>query len=195
MNLRLLTVFIALSLFAGPVTAQSNDGEKKLDGSKYAVWAIAPVHLFESIIGTSVSYEHGIDPNGIITYTALAMGGVDLTKRYNSSRASGDGMFFVMPGLKFYPTGSMGRTKYAIGPSMVVGFGQKTDYDSNYPSDRVSSRFILGVLLSNSLNYRFSHVYLGIDYGLGFSYMDRYDGRNQGSQFINQLAIKIGYIR
>ncbi|WP_133162719.1 hypothetical protein [Flavipsychrobacter stenotrophus] len=195
MTLRSPLLIAATFLLTTSTIAQHVDPKnKELTHEKYEVWSIAPVHLFESCIGTSISYERGIDAGGIVTYMLQAMGGVDLTKKYASNRATEDPIIFIMPGLKFYPTTRLGHTKYAVGPSLVIGAGQASDYSSYYPSDRVGTRFLLGIMVNNSLNYQFGQrVYLGIDYGLGFSYIDKSRGVNSGVNLLNQLAFRMGY--
>ncbi len=194
MTFRSLLLFAAFLMSNKAYSQHVDTKDKKTTIPKYTVWSIAPVHLFESSIGTSISYERGIDAGGIVTYTIQAMGGVDFSKRNASIRTTEDPIIFLMPGLKFYPTTCFGHTKYAVGPSLVIGAGQASDYSSYYPSDGVGTRFLLGIMVNNSLNYQFGQrVYLGIDYGLGFSYIDRSRGINSGVSMLNQLAFRMGY--
>ena len=111
-------------------------------------------------------------------------------------------MYYIMPGLKFYPTTGYGTVRYAIGPSAVIGSGTKTysytTYDpinggyTNYSSDQ--THFVFGLIVNNSLNINPTpHLYIGGELGLGFTYIDRIGGVGQGVNVLAQGNFKIGY--
>lgn len=160
---------------------------------KYAVLAAAPMQFTELGVGLSLSYEHSIDKNGIVTYMLPAIVTFSPTTSYQTGEHHQDPMFYFMPGLKFYPTSCYGKIKYAVGPSLVIGAGQQRE-DYYYSSDELHSRVIFGVMLNNSINFTLTkHVYLGVEFGLGFTYLDRYNDINQGTHALTQGGLKVGY--
>ena len=158
----------------------------------------------ENGLGVGLSYEKAIDKKGIIAFYLPAALTLNLNSSYydytTGTTVNGhqDAMVYLMPGVKIYPTGSFGVVRYAVGPSIVVADGQKSSsvYD---PSNGVSnyqtqSHFILGIMVNNSLNINPTpHIYLGLELGLGFSYMNRVGGLNQGTAFLAQGGFRIGY--
>jgi hypothetical protein len=164
--------------------------------------ALAPFQFSENGVGVGLSYERALDPDGIISVYVPAIATWNLA-RYNDYYGGTYGghtnsMFYLMPGIKFYPTG-MGRVKYAVGPSVVVGAGQKVMdniYDPiyGYPSTTLQNRMIFGMMLNNSLNVSATpHLYIGAELGMGFTYIDRINNVNHGSTFLIQGSFKIGY--
>ena len=199
--------------FDGVRTPRSSRHRKADDGSaaepksayKTNVLAISPMQFSENGLGLGLSYERAIDKKGVIAFylpTALTL---NLNSTYydaaSGSTVNGhqDAMFYAMPGIKVYPTGSFGIVRYAVGPSLVIADGQKssTYYDpssGNPSSYQTQSHFMLGIVVNNSLNINPSpHVYLGLELGLGFSYMNRVGGLNQNTAFIAQGGFRIGY--
>jgi len=159
------------------------------------ILAVSPFEFTENGVGLKVSYEEGIDKDGIIAYELPAA----LTFNLNHTNLAGnkeDPMFYLMPGLKFYPTSSYGKIKYALGPSLVLGVGQKTSYylDNNYaPYYTTQSHVHLGMMLNNSINFNpSSRFYMAIEFGFGFNYMDKVAGINQGFTGIINGGFKMG---
>lgn len=132
-------------------------------------------------------------------------------QRYSRSK----GMVYFYPGIKIYPAGANKRVSYALGTSLIVGVGsdeRTTQFYSrdsvvtggliNYTSqlDRTEredvSRFRFGVLITNSLNIRPTNsFYIGLELGVGYSYMDLQDGEQQNRQAMVQAGVKLGLIR
>ena len=102
-----------------------------------------------------------------------------------------------MPGIKIYPTGCYGMAKYAIGPSLVIADGRRTNsyYDPYYYSfTSTEDHFVLGMMINQSLNISPTpHLYLGTEMGLGFSYINNVGGVAQGTEALFQFNFKIGY--
>lgn len=169
--------------------------------STESILSVAPIQFTENGVGLSFSYEKWIDNAGIISYNLPVIATFNL----NSSTNLGDhqdAMFYIAPGLKFYPTSSHGTLKYAIGPSLVIGAGEKTKDYGYYDNTtyqhvydyKTQSKFMLGVMVSNSLNINpTAHFYLGLDFGFGFTYINRVGGSNDGLTGIVQSGFKIGY--
>lgn len=170
------------------------------------ILAIAPIQFTENGVGVALSYEKTIDKAGIIAYSLPVIATFNLngqTEAHDGKHQ--DAMFYFSPGLKFYPTGSRGRTKYAIGPSLVIGAGEKTtggayhywsgySYLSGFNPYETHSKFMLGILVNNSLNINPSpRMYIGMDFGFGFTYINQLGGANQGITGMVQAGFKIGY--
>ncbi len=218
----IVAAFVGL-LLAGSVSAQDNSKHNDNDETNMpsgmhdvnnsttihglslhpSVWAISPMQFTENGVGLSLSYEKAIDKAGIIAYNIPVIATFNLANTNNYGQSSHqDAMFYVSPGLKFYPTGCFGKSKYAIGPTLVIGGGQKTTYNdvydpyNNYYGNTYTthSKFILGIMISNSLNINpTEHFYLGLDFGFGFTYIHQWDGVNQGMTGLVQGGFKIGY--
>jgi len=182
--------------------------------------AISPLQFTQKGVGVGLSYERALDADGIISAYVPFIASFNLRRRYADPYAytssynpypynynynnSTNPMFYVMPGVKFYPTG-MGRVKYAIGPNAVVGMGQQVNdmpiylYDpmgGTYMSTRrrIENRFLLGMMINNSLNINATpHLYVGAELGFGFTYFDKVGDFNRGSTFLMQGAFKMGY--
>lgn len=128
---------------------------------------------------------------------------------------NGKGMFYVYPGFKIYPNGANKKVSYAAGANVVLGIGSADKVTTQF---RVDSSFSggqifysqvpidqrtdavnhlkLGVIITNSLNLRpTQHLYMGIDFGIGYSYLDNWGGSNLGTDVMLQLGAKIGYVR
>jgi hypothetical protein len=168
------------------------------------VIAVAPFQFSENGVGFGLSYEHTMDEQGYISFYLPAIATFNLGQdNYHSSYYGSNRnnvMFYAMPGVKFYPT-RMGKVKYAIGPSFVVGVGQKDDYYRVYDPYLTSTyyaynsdRFLLGMMLNNSLNINPTpHLYVGAEFGFGFTYFDRIGGYNRGITGLVQGSFKVGY--
>ncbi len=155
--------------------------------------SLAPIQFTENGVGLSFSYEKGIDNGGIVAYNLPVI----VTFNLNTNSSNGnhqDAMAYFSPGIKFYPTSSYGTVKYAIGPSLVIGAGEKTSYSYDYNTYNTQSKFIFGIIVSNSLNINPTpHFYMGIDFGFGFTYFNRLGGNNDGITGIVQSGFKMGY--
>lgn len=167
--------------------------------------AVHPLQFTENgVAGVGVSYEHAFDPAGIVAlYIPVVLDFNTSTSNPgyygNNGSATYDPMFYVMPGIKIYPTGSFGVAKYAIGPNLVVADGRKTSgfYDPYYGGPWYNSdldHFVLGMMINQSLNINPTpRLYLGTELGMGFSYLNEIGGNNQPTEFLVQFNFKIGY--
>lgn len=178
--------------------------------------AIAPLQVTEGV-GLGLSYERVLDKKGIISFYLPA------TIAFNTSNNSGEffpggyynnygypynetyNTYYVMPGIKIYPTGSKGKVRYAVGPSLAFVFGKQYNayypdpliYPSQYPyylSYRLEDRFAFGMMINNSLNIQPTpHLYLGLELGLGVTYIQQIGGVDVGTNTLGQFAFKVGY--
>ena len=174
---------------------------------KHNVLAIAPLQFSENGLGFGLSYEHALDKKGIIAFYLPAAITFDLNNGTYLNQTTGnyqnipaDAMVYAMPGIKVYPTGCNGLVRYSIGPSLVIGDGQKSSqtYDptgnGNATSYITQSHLVLGMIVNNTLNINPSpHIFLGLEFGFGFTYLNRIGGLNQGTEGLVQGGFKIGY--
>ena len=170
----------------------------------------SPLQFTENGVGFSISYERVLDKDGIITFNIPFITTFDLANNNNNAvynngveqKTNQDAMVYLSPGLKFYPSGCYGNVTYAIGPSLVIGAGQHTTYNSNYDpvtyqyigGSQTQDKFILGIMITNSLNMNVTKkFYLGLDLGLGFTYINQLGGVTQPMNGIVQGGFKMGY--
>lgn len=163
--------------------------------------AFAPIQFTENgIAGLSFSYEHAIDHNSIVAFYMPAI----LTFNTNINDYNGnpvdrsDPMFYLMPGIKIYPTGGFGMAKYAIGPSLVFAAGQKTEVYYNalggWSDVETRSRILFGMMVNQSININPTpRLYLGSEFGFGFTYLNQIGGTNRNIAGLVQFSFKIGY--
>ena len=193
----------------GAGTNDQEDAADKAPGKKAeygaSVITISPMQFSENGLGLGLSYEHAIDKKGIIAFYLPVAATFNLNSNHfdpntgNTVNGHQDAMFYVMPGVKVYPTGSFGSVRYAVGPSLVIGDGEKSTMDYSYSSGNpavynTKSHFVLGIMVNNSLNINPTpHIYLGLELGLGFTYMNRVDAVNQNTLFLAQGGFRIGY--
>ncbi len=182
----------------------SDNGDAK-DKKGYGknVIALSPLQFTENGLGASLSFEHALDKKGLIAFYMPLIFTVNPSSNYDMYQSGvpfnkhRDMAFYAMPGIKIYPTGAFGVVRYGVGPSLVVSSGEKTDvvYDaSGYPANNTLQRFMLGMVLNNSLNINPSpHLYLGMEFGLGFTYLHTVDGNSENTRAIVQGGFKIGY--
>lgn len=148
------------------------------------------MHLMsDNHVGVGLSYEHL--PNNYLGIKVPVMIGI------NSQ--------YVNVGVeaKLYPTRNTGAVRYAIGPTLMYGMGQKKTEEyvynpqtGNYTMQTfVRDRNHFGFLLNNSLNVTIMQsFYVGIDGGLGINYYDS-DAQNTNNNMsvAAQLHFGIGY--
>lgn len=122
------------------------------------------------------------------------------------------GMVNFYPGIKIYPGGAHKKVTYALGTSLVVGVGSAerrtidyrvdTTFNGSYPTYSYAikkdetenvSRFKMGMIITNFLNVRPGEkYYLGVEFGLGYSYMNTVGGEEDIRTALVQLGLKIG---
>lgn len=174
--------------------------------------AAAPLQVCAGI-GVGLSYERVLDKKGIMSFYLPAAIGFN-NDNYNNMSPWGSQYpgysthveyttYAVMPGVKIYPTGSKGKVRYAVGPSIAAIFGK--DYGGNvflgydtwgYPvyGGGLNDRFTLGVLINNSLNIQPTpHLYIGLELGLGMTYINQRNSVDVGEDMIGQFAFRLGY--
>jgi hypothetical protein len=220
-------VLASLSLFImGAAQAQDRTNQEYKDGMDDAadvsavlhntgcitgrnVISLAPFQFTENGWGFGASYERTLGHQDYVSFYLPVM--FTAGSRHNEYHGYYGGgydngrnrMFYAMPGIKFYPT-HMGKVKYALGPSLVAGFGRRSEpmyygpyYSGTYPGYYYNyevDRALLGVMVNNSINFNPTpHLHISAEFGLGYSYLDRVNGYNRYNTFLTQGNFKIGY--
>lgn len=165
-----------------------------------------------SNVGVGLSYERVLDKNGILSFympvTIAFENNNSYDPYYGPLPVNGGNnpspTFYIMPGLKFYPTGGKGVVRYSVGPNLTYISGKSYRgtsliYDNNgyvigQDPGGWSQRTALGIMVTNGLNINpTSHLHLGLELGLGFTYFDQVNNQNFNSDAIAQFGFKIGY--
>ena len=158
------------------------------------IYSFSPMQLLENTYGFGLSLEHFI---GAARNTSICL---PLFATYYSSDGGytkrKDQMTFFNPELKIYLTQPEKNVKFAIGPSLVAGYGQtlaRSDYFTN--AQKSVDKLVLGAMVNGSMNiFPFAHVYYGIDFGCGFTYVNKIDNNELGSKMLVHAGLKIGYM-
>lgn len=182
--------------FSSLCFAQDTDKKPEPEYGKTVI-AIAPISFSEISKGVGLSYERALDKDGIISLWIPVMFGFrtysdNLTYTSNSAVY---GNFYAMPGIKIYPTGSFAKCKYSIGPNLVLATGDRpTDYNILIGGGPTENFLKLGFMVNNSLNLNpMRHLYLGLDFGFGITYINQQGGVDKGTSGLVHFAFRIGY--
>ncbi|MBZ0097457.1 MAG: hypothetical protein K8F30_00155 [Taibaiella sp.] len=169
------------------------------------ILSVMPMQI-TSNVGVGMAYERVLDQNAILSFympvtVAFNPQGVDpVTGASNSYNNNPE--WYIMPGLKFYPTGSKGVVRYGIGPNLAYVTGKRWVnefiYDNYGNITAVDTgwrtKSALGIMITNSLNINpTAHLHLGLELGMGFTYFNKIGNRNQNVDFLGQFGFKIGY--
>jgi len=165
----------------------------------------APANVTENGFGIGLSYEHSFGKKGFVSlYIPMSLSFGNLYDDiyypgYNNGSWNTYTNFSFMIGPKFYPTGSKGKVRYAIAPVLAIVSGEKpADY---YLFDQFGNpyygnvrNFEFGGLLLNSLNMNpTKHLYIGLELGFGFTWINRHENVDMGVREMAQFAFKLGY--
>lgn len=179
-------------------SAASAQKQKAVNYGRNVV-AFSPLQVSIPGVGIGLSYERELDRKGIAALyipVAFSFANTYGTDHYYSRNNVKYYTTYFTPGIKFYPTGSKGKVKYAIGPSLALVLGQRPIYEGYiYPYTRLSNRLSLGTMVSNSVNINpTEHLYIGIDMSVGVCYIDQTDGVSTGYlPALFQFGLKLGY--
>lgn len=121
---------------------------------------------------------------------------------------------YFYPGIKIYPTGAFKKATYAIGANLVTAIGRtqqvSTTYKVNsqtepngttlYSREMVSqqtanlSTFKFGAMLLNTVNVRpTEHFYMGVEFGLGYTYVNKFASQRLDREALVQFGVKFGF--
>lgn len=167
--------------------------------------SLIPMSL-TSGVGVGLSYERVIDKeDNILSFympVTVAFTNIDPVTGTPTTANSQGPTFYIMPGLKFYPTGGKGIVRYAVGPNLAYIMGQRfvddfiLDDFGNIVGQDIGWRqySALGIMVTNALNINpTAHLHLGLELGLGFTYFNKVNNRDIGTEAIAQFGFKIGY--
>lgn len=215
-NKFVITVLIAI-IEVLPVRAQNNGNTAVPDAPEYGanILRLAPITAMDVGVGFAVSYERlfGAEQRfGVILPVSLLLenkNSPNINTTYSPSRYNT--YVYFTPGVKLYPFGQR-KVTYAIGTNLMIGYGGGSEWQSRTDAygiihlDAVqTTRWRLGVLLNNYVNFQFSKKFnLGIDGGLGIRYLDRvsYSGSqyyagngdfSDGIDITGQFSLTLGY--
>ncbi|NDC40335.1 MAG: hypothetical protein EBZ77_02130 [Chitinophagia bacterium] len=156
----------------------------------------APLQFTENGVGFSVAYEKELDRSGIATFTLPAIFTINTSKNVENgttvTEPNYDPVFYLMPGVRFYPEGSRERVTYSLGANLVLGAGRGTEYPNRFVN--TGTRLVIGPMITGGLGLNpTEHFTLGLDFGMGFTYLHSFNGENRATRFLTQGGIKIGY--
>ncbi len=200
MNTRNIAAALLLAV-TSTASAQTKGVEAPAKQVGNNIIAISPVQISENgVAGIGISYEHMLDKGGIVSgyLPVMMVMNTNSEQRLGTGVHKNDPMYYIMPGVKIYPTGSHGLFRYAIGPSLVYATGERTDWNytssSSSSSIKTSEHSLFGIELNQSVNIcPTPHLYLASEFGFGFTYLNRLDGINQTTGALVQFAFKVGY--
>jgi len=166
------------------------------------ILSVMPMQI-TSNVGVGLAYERVIDQAGILSfYMPVTMAFANNNNTGTPAGTSTATSYYIMPGLKFYPTGGKGVVRYAVGPNLAYVTGQRYVNDLLYDSNGniigqdvgMRTHSALGIMITNSLNINpTSHLHLGLELGLGFTYFNKVNNRNMNADGLAQFGFKIGY--
>lgn len=164
-----------------------------------------PMQLLTEGVGVGIAYERVLDKGGILSfYLPVAMSLTNSSGRVTNPQTGlvnteNRPYYYIMPGLKFYPTGSKGVVRYAVGPNLTYFTGQRYDFKYDNLGNTIGvgwqTHNALGIMITNSLNINpTSRIHIGLELGLGFTYINKMDGIDVGQPDpLAQFGFKIGY--
>jgi len=136
----------------------------------------SPISALDIGVGFGLSYERLLGAEkmvGVILPVHLIL---EDNWNSNNNNTNYNSYFYFTPGLKVYPFGQR-RITYAVGPSLMLGYGGGKNWISNDPwgGQELFSKtvFRLGILVNNYINFQLTQNFnLGLEAGLGMKYID-----------------------
>lgn len=154
-------------------------------------------------VGFGVGYERILDNEGKFgLHIPVHIGLTNSGNNFNGSSATTNTTFMASPGVKFYPAGQR-RVTYGIGASVFGSIGNRDEYVfmGNGARQLVNKNEVrAGMLLNNSIQFNIGQKFnLGLDLGLGPSYLNQYNNRttgesyNEGIEFMASFGFHLGF--
>lgn len=143
------------------------------------ILAFSPIHMTNtSVTGFGLSYERVLDRNYHFSFNLPVAYAFRNESRYDGYTSNANAsVFWLYPGLKFYPSGSDHIVTYAVGPTFAFGMGQEPRYSSVYQNGVYTNKyedqdiFVVGLQATNYLNIQASpRIYIGLQLGFGIRY-------------------------
>ena len=167
---------------------------------------VAPILFTENGPGFGVSYERFAGTKKRIAVYVWGAATFDVansnkiynynTGYYNTGHA--DAMFYLAPGIKFYPFGNGRKFVYAPGLAVVLADGKKSSEYYNYSglnlAELIQKHFMAGALVQNSVHYNYTpRICLAFEVGIGGSIINKVGGSEQGNELLLKCALMIGF--
>jgi hypothetical protein len=182
------------------VVGKKNNGMHDESGRNRNIVSLMPIAFTENGMGIGASIEHMLDTKGVVNFYMPVMATFNRRTNIYTGSVVTHPMFYFMPGIKVYTNPqSSKKAKFSIGPSLVAAFGtgdimNENLYTTGVPTEGTVNRTLLGAMAIAGFNlFPSPHLYLGVEYGLGFCYVNNYGSVNQGFSALTQGSIKIGY--
>jgi hypothetical protein len=203
----LILIFSCICINANAkIAGHRNDSVAHYPKFRPGVLFVAPIQFTENGPGTAVAYERAINTkkNIAVNISGIATFNIANTNKiynYNTgyyNTGNPDAMYYLLPGIQFYPSGSGHRFNYSLGPSAVIAGGQKSSGYYNYNglnlAELVQKHFMTGLLLQNYLHYNYTpHVCLSLEAAVGSTLLNKIGGNTAAQEFLVQGAAKIGF--
>lgn len=188
-----------------PVTREENVTKRKAVKYGNNIISVMPMQI-TSGVGVGLAYERVLDKEGILSFymPATVAFNDNTIDPVTGTTTTGNTQptYYIMPGVKFYPTGGKGVVRYAVGPNLAYVTGN--DYVNELLYDNAGNvvgqdigwrkRSALGIMITNSLNINpTAHIHMGLELGLGFTYFNKVANRTVNTDFLGQFGFKIGY--
>lgn len=155
--------------------------------------SVAPLLFTDHGYGFGAGWEHTLDKAGWISANLEG----SLSWNFADPNTQKDAMFYFMPGIKVYTNlNSPVRSKFSIGPALLMGIGTGVPAYSGYLTDPQQhvSHFDLGAIVNLASNlFPSEHLYIGFEGGLGFTYVNNYAGVDNGVSLLMQCSMRFGY--
>jgi hypothetical protein len=174
--------------------------------------SLAPIQFTNtSVTGVGLHYERQIDKRGFLSFYLPLAFSFRNEEYYDGYTSSYDHrsyqMFWMYPGVKFYPAGSLHRVTYSVGPSVAIGMGREPVSRSEYDPvtgyyrniNTTEGAFRMGLVINNGLNIQPTpKFYIGLELGLGIPYLHTTDsdhtyGMDIDDEPVVQFNFKLGY--
>ncbi len=212
----ILVLFISASFSATcQNSAYSNNvGSSRFDNAsnfKRNQVSIIPFVITETGKGFGVGYEHFFGKKGVLsfyipiyftknTYSVE----IDTLIQYGKSmytKSVTDPMYYVSPGIKFYPKGSNGVVKYALGLAYTIANGTITagedgrlTYNFAYTDGARYNRSMTGCVVNNSLNILvMSRIHIALETGFGLTFSNNTSNTPQDMGPLYYFSLQTGY--
>lgn len=137
-------------------------------------------------VGFGIGYERILDNDGKFGLQIPVHIGLTNTSSNFNGNVTTSTTYMVNPGVKFYPTGHR-RATYGIGASLFGSFGNRDEYVylNNGARQLMNKNEVrAGMLINNSVQFNIGRKFnLGLDLGLGPSYLNQYNNRTTGDSY------------
>jgi hypothetical protein len=143
---------------------------------------LSPITAMDIGVGFGLSYEKIFGKDQMIGLILPVYLMLESRDNYDPFYGGGSGYdngnnayFYFNPGLKIYPFGQR-RVTYAVGPSLMFGYGGGTEwiYNGYYQEQQDITKLRMGMMVNNYVNFQITRGFnLGIEAGIGARYIDR----------------------